>query len=50
MPRTVLSTLAIALSLMAYSAPAQDRDAESFFETNVRRLLVSHCTKCHGAD
>jgi mono/diheme cytochrome c family protein len=50
MPRPILLALAIALSLSARSALAQQDEAEAFFESNVRPLLVAHCAKCHGAD
>ena len=32
------------------ATPIADGAAETFFETNVRPILVAHCAKCHGAD
>ncbi|HVU89881.1 MAG TPA: DUF1553 domain-containing protein [Pirellulales bacterium] len=56
MPRTFLPVLAILLTISGGFARAADEpksaDAatETFFETNVRPVLVAHCAKCHGAD
>src|SRR5262249_50771007 len=56
MPRTILPVLAILLMLVVGPARAADQPAaadiaaETFFETNVRPVLVAHCAKCHGAD
>ncbi len=49
MPRILLSALA-AFLLLGGSARAAQKDAEAFFENNVRPVLVAHCAKCHGAD
>ncbi len=63
MPRTILPVLAILLLFSVGAARADDEPAatiaatapsdsaaETFFETNLRPLLVTHCAKCHGAD
>jgi mono/diheme cytochrome c family protein len=50
MPRTLLPVLAILWIILGDVARADDVAAESFFETNVRPVLVAHCAKCHGAD
>ncbi len=57
MPRTILPVLAILFIFCGGIAraaddatPLADGAAETFFETNVRPMLVAHCAKCHGAD
>ena len=50
-PRALILFL-LALSVVSTRAIAGDgdRDAEKFFEQNVRPVLVANCVKCHGPD
>ena len=45
-PETLL-LLGIAL-VFCFPAAAQDSEAEQFFETKIRPLLIEKCSACHG--
>ena len=48
--RANVLALAMIFALAARAWPAEQPDAESFFELKVRPVFVAHCAKCHGAD
>lgn len=49
LPLVIFSTVCWAEDAPAMSE-AQQREAEEFFEAQVRPLLVTHCIDCHGPD
>jgi hypothetical protein len=48
MTHTLRSSTALLVLLCVASAPAAADDAERYFETHVRPLLVKRCQECHG--